>query len=219
MTINRKHFALFASWACIFVCLSDFVITYTLGKQYPEYRLMADPISNLGASVSPIALYISAWWIMIGIIFILFGISFKNLFADKGKPTLITCWIIIIYGIGEGIGSGIFPYNFIGNKITLMGIFHEIFGGVAIFIILVLPLVLRKIFTRQNNLFLFRFLLILFYAGILMMTLLSISRFPGSGNNFFTGSFGVWQFLLTLVIYCNLIAMAIMMLRKLRSLK
>jgi hypothetical protein len=217
MTTKWKHFYLFASWACILVCFADFIVTYALGKQFPGYNPYTDAISKLGSSISPVAIYISAWWVLIGVIYILFGIGFKRVFADKGKPTIISFWIIIIYGIGEGIGSGIFPYNYIGNDLTLSGIFHEIFGGTAIFIILILPLVLRKIFTRQNNLYLFLFLLIMFFSGILMITLMSIARFPGYANNYFSGYFGLWQILLTMVIYCNLIAMAIMMINKIRD--
>jgi hypothetical protein len=217
MTANKRYFYNFTIWSCIFVCLADFIVTYSLGKQWDNYNPMFDPISKLGSSISPVSLYISAWWVLIGIVFILFGISFKKLFNDVGKAVHLTYWIIIIYGIGEGLGSGLFPYNFIGDKITPSGILHEIFGGTAVFIILVLPLVLRKIFNRKTNPMLHRFLLFTFIAGILMITLLSISRFPGYEHNIFAGTFGLWQFFLTVVIYCNLIAMAVMMIKKIKE--
>jgi len=219
MTNNRKYFFYFISWTCIIVCLADFIVTYALGKQLPEYSRITDPTSKLGSSISPVALYISTWWVFIGVIYIFLGIGFRRIFADYGKSVILASWILIIYGIGEGIGSGLFPYNFVGNKITISGIFHEIFGGIAVFIILILPLVLRKIFIREKYPFLFKFFMITFIAGIMAMTLLSIARFPGHEHNFFSGYFGLWQLLFTIVIYCNLIAIGIMMMRKLRDLK
>lgn len=219
MTTNGKLFCYFASCACIVVCIADFFIMYALGLNFPGYSQIRDSISRLGASVSPVSLYMSAWWVFIGVIFILFGLALKRVYTENGKVAIIASWLIIIYGLGEGFGSGFFQANHIGNELSLSCKIHDTLGGIGIAAVLILPLVLRKIFTRKDKPFMFHFLLIMPLLAFIMLILFSLAKVTSIENNIFEDYYGLTQRLLTLVIYIYLVTIAIMTMRKVKEAK
>ncbi len=77
------------SCICITACLADLLILYTLGKKFPGYNQATDTLSRLGASVSPVSSVVSYWWVILGIVFILFGIGFAVRYRRRGSRQLL----------------------------------------------------------------------------------------------------------------------------------
>ena len=55
--------------------IGDFVVPLILGRKYPNHNILYDVISELGTKRSPVRKQISAWLIILGILFICFGIG------------------------------------------------------------------------------------------------------------------------------------------------
>lgn len=199
--------------ACILVCIGEFVTLFVFGAYYPNYNHLKDTMSILGASVSPIAGEISLWWVIMGLLIIFFGTGFRKAFSDKGLYAKGASWLIILYGFGEGIGSGAFKINHIANELTMSGIIHDILGGIGVTAILLLPLIMQKVVTRDEMPAFFHMSKIIFITGIITV-LLFLFRYLSNEDNFFTVCKGLWQRLFMLNTYTYLTTIAILMIRK-----
>ena len=203
---------------CITTCVADFAMLYFLGSCYPGYNQLKNTMSSLGASVSPVSNQISAWWIFIGLIFIYFGIGFRKAFLEKGKSAKFASWLIILYGIGEGIGSGAFKANHAADAMATSLIIHDTLGGVGVTAILIFPLVMLKVISKEEMPRFHILSRIVFTAGILMMLLFSF-RISTDENNVLMIYQGLWQRLSLLNTYLYFIAIAVIMFNKGSSIK
>ncbi len=218
MLIPNDKKILIAAITGIVACISDFVVLIILGTYYPYYNHFKNTISALGASTSPVSELISVWWIILGFLFIIFGLGFKIAFRDKGRVAQLASWSVILYGIGEGIGSGVFKADHIGKIFTLSAYIHNFLGGIGIISILVLPLLMQKIIPGSEKRFFKLISWIVFGLCMLMMALFML-RFSYNENNILAIYKGLWQRLFTLFIYIYLIIIASFMLEKRKELK
>ena len=205
-----SRFIKFSCSVCLFACIGDFVIMFYLGLYYPGYSQLKDTMSSLGATISPVSAEISAWWILVGLLFIIFGLGFMQAFRDKGKYTTIATWLIILYGVGEGIGSGVFKADHIGDSMTISCMIHDALGGVGIAAILFLPLLMKKIISKAEMPAFYRMSTIVFVMGILALVLFSF-RVSNNNNNLLNVYQGLWQRLMMLNSYVYLAAISIIM--------
>ncbi len=199
------------SCICITACLADLLILYTLGKKFPGYNQATDTLSRLGASVSPVSSVVSYWWVILGIVFILFGIGFAVRYRRKGKPSVIAALLIAIYGLGEGMGSGLFKADHVGGSLTFSAIIHNTVGGFGLAAILVLPLVIRRLFPKETHRAFYIFSTVIFYVGI-VSTLLFLTRY--TGDNILSHYKGIWQRVTLVNTYVYFVVMAIMMVKE-----
>jgi hypothetical protein len=203
----------FACYACIFICIGDFLVMFFLGTYFPGYSQLKNTISRLGASVSPVSNIMSAWWMVVGLFFVFFGIGFNQAFNLKGKQATIASWLIIIYVIGEGIGSGAFKADHIGDSLTRTAIIHDTLGGFGVAAILLLPLVMRRIIPKNELRWFNRMSLLVFFVGI--MLLLSFTfRYSSNRDSFLYTYQGLWQRLTMLNNYVYLSTIALIILKK-----
>ena len=210
---KSTQYIIVSAVACIIVCIGEFVTLFVFGAYYPGYNHLKDTMSVLGASVSPVADEISLWWVIVGIFLIFFGTGFRKAFSEKGLYAKGASWLIMLYGFGEGIGSGAFKANHIANELTISGIIHNIFGGIGVTAILLLPLIMQKVVTKNEMPVFFRMSKIIFITGIITV-LLFLFRYLSNENNFFTVYKGLWQRLFMLNTYTYLTTIAILMIRK-----
>ena len=213
MKIDSDLKILIAATAGIVACIGDFLFLLILGRYYPGYNQLKNTMSSLGASVSPVSNIISTWWIILGVLFIIFGFGVKEAFVDHGRIALIASWAIIIYGIGEGIGSGAFKANHIGNSLTQSAYIHDFLGAIGIIAILALPLIMRNIIPETGK---FRFNLfswIIFWISLITLILFTF-RFTNNQHTFVYIYKGLWQRIFMFAIYCYLLVIAIYMLKK-----
>lgn len=198
---------------CITTCISDFVLLFLLGSYYPGYSQLKNTMSALGASVSPVSDLLSAWWIFVGIVFILFGFIFRKSFDSNLKNVKTASLLIMFYGMGEGIGSGIFKADKIAGKMTNSFIIHDVLGGIGISAALLLPLIMHKVILKKNKPAFYLLSWIVFIVGVMMMLLFTI-RFSSNENNFINLYKGLWQRLFLLNFYLYLITISVIMYNK-----
>jgi hypothetical protein len=211
MFLTKKKYVLLICVLCYVTCFGDLLILYFLGRRYPGYNQFDDTISSLGASVSPVSNLISAWWIIIGIVFIVFAIGFRIVYKEKGKIAKIAAMLIAIYGLGEGIGSGLFKADHVGSTLTIMAKIHNILGGFGILAMLLLPLIMQRIFPKESYHAFYILSSVIFFIGVLT-TILFLTRYID--NAMLIVHSGLWQRLSLIDFYIYLLVIAHMMLKK-----
>ena len=199
--------------ACIIACIGEFVTLSVFGAYYPGYSHLKDTMSSLGASNSPVSDEISIWWVIMGLLLIFFGTGFKKAFSEKGLYAKGASWLILLYGFGEGIGSGAFKANHVANSLAISAIIHDILGGIGVTAILLLPLIMQKVITKNEMPVFYRMSKIVFISGILTV-LLFLFRYSSNEHSFFTIYKGLWQRLFMLNTYIYLTTIALLMLKR-----
>jgi hypothetical protein len=207
---KSASYIIISAVACIVACSGGFAAIFILGVHYPGYSQMKSTISALGASVSPVSNEISACWIIVGLLIVFFGTGFYKAFSWKGKYARIAAWLIILYGLGDEIGSGAFKADHVTNGLTASLIFHNSIGGIGVVAILLLPLIMQKVITKDELPGFFTLSKIIFITGIVTVFLF-LFRYSVNENNFFAIYKGLWQRLFLLNTYFYLIAIAIIM--------
>lgn len=208
---RRNNYIVFSALAGILAITGDLVSQFVLGTYYPGYDQLKDTVSKLGTSISPISDQLSTLWIIVGVLLIFFGIGIKKEFSEKGGYAKLASGLIMLYGFCEGIGSGAFKADRVANVLTTSGIIHEILGSIGVISILLLPLVMLKVITKNENPALYQLSRIIFASGLFFI-LLFLFRFT-SGNNFIVIYKGLWQRLFILNSYIYLFVIAFQMIK------
>jgi hypothetical protein len=210
MSINLRK-ATFA--ICVIACLGDIVITSIIGLFYPGYSHLRNTLSQMGASISPVSVVMSIWWIVDGLLFVLFGILFGKIYPND-KFSKMASWLIIAYGIGEGICSGLFPVDYSSNSINIASEIHIVLSGLGVLALLLLPFVFQKVFDKHLYPKFFRLSYFAFFAGLLFMVLFSVAKMYDFTDNFFAQYKGLWQRLITLNFYVYFLVLALIILKQ-----
>ncbi|SFD50420.1 DUF998 domain-containing protein [Flavobacterium phragmitis] len=213
MNTKQSNWIKIAALFCIIVCIADFIVLFVLGNYYPGYSHLRNTMSSLGASVSPVSAILSTWWIGIGIVFVFFGFQFRKAFDSNAKNVKIASGLIMLYGLGEGIGSGIFKADRIAGKMTSSFVMHDLAGGIGLIAALLLPLFMNKVISKKENPFFYRLSWIVFVFGIITMLLFTI-RFSSDETNLIIHFKGLWQRLFLLNLYVYFTAISIIMYHK-----
>jgi hypothetical protein len=208
--IDRKFIVYAGSAACFAGCAGDFVSLFVLGQKWPEYSQMSDTMSSLGSSASPVSNVISFLWVILGILMIIFAFGFRTAYSPGNKYVKIVFWLLILYGLGEGFGSGLFKADRVAGSYTLSFIIHDILGGAGVVAIMILPPFVQKIKPFFSSRGFIRFSNITLFLGVFFLILFSF-RFIGIRENIITQYIGLWQRLFVLVYYVYLIIIAIKM--------
>jgi hypothetical protein len=198
--------------ACLIACAGDFIATYYFGSYYPGYNHLIQPMSALGASGSPVSAWMSGWWIIMGILFIFVGIAIRITYSSAGKAFRIASWMMMLYGAGEGIGSGLFPANHIHNHLTLSGLLHNIIGGVGVIALLSMPIVLIYYYTKDKYPFMYWFSICITITGLLTFLLFTLSKVVPYWDTILIYR-GLWQRLFVLIYYIYLVTLSYKMIR------
>ena len=210
--IDKKRLIIAGFIACITACTGDFLTLFILGSKYPGYSQLFNTMSSLGASESPFSAFISLWWIILGVLIILFAFGFRAAFLPGNRYVNVAFWLLIIYGLGEGIGSGLFKADRVYDSMTISYVIHDILGGAGVTGILVLPLVVPKTEPFKFNPVFRKFSYVVLILGTSFLVLFTF-RFFGFENNFLGKYTGLWQRLFVLVYYIYIITIAFKMLR------
>ena len=175
--------------------IGDFVVPLILGRKYPNHNILYDVISELGTKGSPVRKQISAWLIILGILFVCFGIGQGLQFRNQTWAHCIYLWGIVVFGIGAGVIAGIFPEDTKGAEETVSGKIHGIFSGLGFMFLIMNPLWALWI-DELNELEGFN--TIFFVLGVITFGLFAASENKGAG---ILEMSGLWQRLNMLVIY------------------
>jgi hypothetical protein len=195
----------------ILACVGDLSMVHLLETWYPGYKPLCQAMSDLGHEGSPVAGIVSAGWVVMGLMFIIFGYGFYQRFAHYGSRSRTAGWMIALYGIGEGLGSGLIPGT--PGKIfhTTRSVFHSLAGGVGVTGAILLPFIIIKLFNAQKSSALYWYSWYTTVSGCLFFLLFSISNFYRPEGNWIS-YLGLWQRLFTLTYFLFFICMAMRML-------
>lgn len=213
MTELRKTIVISGVIALVLGCIGDLLFTFILGNRFPYYSQKSDIISTLGATASPVSRIISLWWVLLGLLIIIFAFGFRTAFTTPDRNVKLSFWLIVIYGLGEGFGSGLFKADLVNNSYTTSYIIHDILGGIGIIAILILPVVVRKIDPFSANTCFLRYSSFVIIAGILFWVFFSL-RFFGDRTSFFSKYRGLWQRLFLLDYYLYMFVIGFIMIKK-----
>lgn len=201
------------SYAALITCLvatvCDLASLSVFARLYPAYDPRLEPISALGASGSPIAHFVSGWWVFLGVVFLLFSISYGKSNFLHHPAQRISAWLIGVYAIGEEVGSGLFPGNHLAGHLTTTGIIHNVIGGIGVIALVSIPFVLMKKYTRTGHAAFNRFLLIISLTGMLFFLLFSISRLALPEMHVIRSWHGTWQRFFIANYYIMLVVIAV----------
>lgn len=210
MISNRKPWIILVSAICIVACVSDLILMYILGLRYPGFNQATDTLSTLGSTSSPVSNLTSGWWVILGMVLILFAVAFYAAYRERGRGAVVAAILIAVYGAGEGLGSGLFKVSHTGEVLTVATIIHDAVGAFGIIALLILPLVVRRLFPGKKEYPFHIFSGIIFSIGIIS-SLLFLSRY--TGDNFFYHYRGLWQRITLVNIYVYLVVIAVRMMR------
>jgi len=214
MVSFRKYWVPAACVLCYLACFGDAIALYLFGREYPGYRHVADTISTLGATKSPVSDQISAWWMIIGSVFVVLALAFNEVYKERGRNVRIAAWLIALYGLGEGWGSGLFKADHVGRALTTSAIVHDILGGIGSLASLVLPLVMLRVFPKKERPGFYVFTVVIFCTGAVVSLLFTSNHFSSSAISSYTG---LWQRLTIAVHYVYFMAIAGVVLKELKQ--
>jgi len=198
---------------CLIACMGDIAITSIIGFFYPGYSHLRNTLSQLGASISPVATVMSIWWVVVGSLFVLFGYLIGKIYP-VGMYSRFASWLMIAYGIGEGICSGLFPVDYSSNDFDLASELHIVLSGVGVLALLIMPFVFQRIFSKQLYPRFFTLSYVVFFTGLLFMILFSVAKMYDVNDNFFAQYKGLWQRLISINFYFYFLVLALIILRQ-----
>ena len=211
MPRQADGFVIAAAVACLAACVGDFAVTFLLGLRYPRYDPLRHVMSRLGAADSPVAFWMNAWWIVYGLLMVLFAAGLSRAFPPGRAAVYILVGQIVALGLFAGIGAGLFPMDSPGAAATRTGRLHNAVGGVGFLAISVAPLVSLWVFPRAEFAWLHWLAWAAQAGGIVTFVLFVVSNgAPGRGV---LACAGLWQRLFLLAYYVHLSAIAFVMLR------
>ncbi len=103
-------------------------------------------MSELGVPGSPFSTVISMWWIIEGILIILYETGFFMKLRGTGRVWITGQVLVMIFGLTSGIGSGIFPCEVSCAGVSFSGKMHEAANVIGTF-----SIVLAPFFTLARN--------------------------------------------------------------------
>jgi hypothetical membrane protein len=213
---SNRRFIIASAIAGLVASLGDFAVTLILGVFYPNYNHFKLVMSELGTAQSPVATWINLWWLVFGILFIIFGLGFRKAFTPANKvasrAVTVASLLIMVFGLGAGIGSGLFPMDPVGSEATLAGELHDMGAGLGFLALMFVPLVSLAIFPRKRSPTLYRFSLGTFGLGLVLLILFIMAEDASSADGILS-YVGLWQRLFLLNIYLYLGMIAVKMLR------
>lgn len=184
------------------------------GSNFPGYNWKTQSLSYLGQSGSPVEHLVSLWGIIFSVLISLFVIAFYRAYASD-RWLKLAAFALLIYGLGEGIGSGCFPVDPPGAIMTMEGKLHNIFSGTGDMGIVLLPFLLMGIFRRTDNRKLHIYLWTVVGIGICMASFFLIAKYFHP-DNFILDYKGVWQRIYTFNYYVMLLVVSFKMLREIK---
>jgi hypothetical protein len=208
----KPKFIVIASIAGLLASIGDFLVTLALGFFYPYYNHLKLVMSELGTSQSPVAIWVNLWWIVFGTLFITFAIGFKKAFASDKKSVVIVTLLIMLFGLGAGIGAGLFPMEPGGSETTLTGKLHGICAGMGFLAIMFVPLVSLAVFPRARSPRLYWLSVGVFVLGLASFVLFVASEDASSVGSLLSYA-GLWQRLFLLNHYTYLGVVSATMIR------
>jgi hypothetical protein len=185
----------------------EIVLDWWLGSRYPGYDWKSQSISYLGQSGSHLLGLVKVWGILFTGFLAIYAIAIRGIYRGK-KGTNITFAFLIIYAIGEGLGSAFFPINAPGDSFGLSALMHNVFSSTGDLGLMLFPFCLMKFYRDQYGRSFYQYLWIVVSVGFLMGLFFTIAKYY-EPNNFILHYKGVWQRIYTFNYHLMLVMVGI----------
>ena len=203
-SLTRKKILVIAgALAGIGGCMTDILGTFILGAQSEGYNSLTSTMSQLGVPSDPVATRIRVCWIAMGLLLTFFGATFGIAFTKRKTRALLAGGFLMLYGVGEGLGSAIFPADKAGTVYTSIGLFHSIAGSIGVAALILFPVIMIKIRPGLRSLY-----QITFYTGLAFVILFGLGRMAVSQEHAIGLFKGLWQRIYMLIYYLGIIVTA-----------
>lgn len=197
--------------AGLVAALGDFGLDTWLGWLSPGYHFLTDSMSVLGVSKSPFRWVFAAWGVLFAVLTFFYARALLLLHPDH-KEIKSVAILVIIYGLGEGAGSGIFPFNRSAQgDLTLSGVIHSLVSIVGVIGLLLVPLFMARYFKLRNKTG-YRASAIVPAAGVILLLMFGASRYQFSRDTFLAFR-GLWQRLFLMLFYLYLMLTTLVLIR------
>jgi hypothetical protein len=184
----------------VLACGGDLCMIHLLEGRYPGYKPLFQAMSDLGHEGSPVARTVSIGWVIMGLMFIVFGYGFCRAFLHYSKMARTAGWMLALYGIGEGLGSGLIPGS-PGKLFRTPGsVFHTLLGGLGVLAAMLLPFIIVRMFKARQSSALYWYCRFTTVLGVFFFVLFSISNFYRPEGEWIA-YMGLWQRLFRLIYY------------------
>jgi hypothetical membrane protein len=195
----------------ILACVGDTCMIYLLGTWDPGYKPFFQTMSDLGHEGSPVARIVSTGWVIMGLMFIIFGFGFYRAFVHYGGRAKTAGWMLALYGIGEGLGSGLIPGTPGRIFQTTRGILHTLISGVGLLAAMLLPFIILNMFDARKSSARYWYPWLTAVSAIFFFLLFAISNFYSPDGKWIS-YLGLWQRLYMLTYFLFFIYLAVLML-------
>jgi hypothetical protein len=207
---KKSIFIIIASIGIIIATTGDYIVSIIAGFFYPGYNHFKMTMSDLGTTKSPAAFWVNLWWIVFGLLFIIFAIAIVVKYKHIRKSSITTMILLIFYGLGNGVFCGLFPLDSNGSENTFEGRLHGPFAGVGCISLIFIPIAMMKIWPKSKFHRLWMYSLITFIIGIASFIMFVESKNGKTGT--LLGMSGLWQRIYYLIYYIYISIIAVKML-------
>jgi hypothetical protein len=183
---------------------------------YPGYNWKTQSISYLGQDKSPILQWVKIWSISFSVGYTIFAFAFYYTFKNKGWLIGLASLLLIIYGLGEGIGSGFFPVSTTETTATTNAFLHNFFGGLADISLFTFPVILLKTFPFSGHKNLWTWTLVTYCLSLLFCSFFLIAKYQGIQSGFLLYK-GLWQRMFVLCFYLYFFQVGRLMITRINS--
>ena len=139
--------------ACFYfltVLAADNFLPFVLGAFYPGYRHKTEALSVLGCRESPVRRIYNAWCIVSGLVFCFAGYAIFD--VRRSGMSLAVFVLMVLYGIGCEVISGIFPLHREREARDLWTKIHGAGSAIGFTALLFVPLFLGLWSVRERPL-------------------------------------------------------------------
>ncbi|MEO5977221.1 MAG: DUF998 domain-containing protein [Chryseolinea sp.] len=201
---NRSFIRMTASISGLVASAGDFIVTTILGLLYPGYSFIHHTESFLGTSDSPVAIYMNSWGIIFSLLLIVFALGLRVTVFRHGNWQKLFVILVILYGFGEGVGSGLFPHDHVEGVLTLSGKIHNVFGAIGGVALAFIPYGGMNIFAKDTRRYAHQYSLFTFVTGIVLIGMFLLSKqniidYPGWWQRLFLFDYHCYLFFIAVV--------------------
>lgn len=194
-----------ALWVIIAAVVGDVAVIEIAGLQVPGYDWMKQSISLAGRSGSPAELDMAVWGVAFTALFYSYGSLLRRV-SPAFSCVTVSSWLISIYAVCEGLGSGLFSFDNVGGHLTVGGMIHVAVGVIGNLALWAIPLALLPFFLKHSKRFYWGSIAVML-VGVALMVLFFISDWNTLADTFVANR-GLWQRLFLLCSYGYLIALS-----------
>ncbi|GKX31240.1 membrane protein [Vallitalea longa] len=185
----------------ILVMLLDLLIPFLIAIPYKGYNHLSMVMSVLGCKKSPLHKIYNMWFLLSGCIIALLGYYIFDTYKESHRGLAVTIFIlIVIYGIGDEVISGIFPINEKKEEVTLSSTIHGIGSVIGFMSLQFAPLIfgILQLKVGQTSLGISSF--VFFIISFVIFIFFVMGEKPKFQGTIFALN-GLWQRVLCTLLY------------------